>query len=129
MQQGSWTVLEDWLNGSPMAIWRLVCMWSLDFLDRCGSSVDWSLIDFVMMKNCDMPSLIDGCIMVLGSGPVCLSVCYLSVHLCISLSNSTLEAICKLYHLNWAPAGLLMARKRTLYYFQGQKLRSGSPWI
>lgn len=57
---------------------------------------------------------------------VCLSVCVL---FSISQPTSTLEASCnKLYtiYVRWsflAPAGLLMARKRTLNNFQGQKLK------
>lgn len=71
------------------------------FLDRCGSSVDWSLIDFVMMKNC----YICPCIlrwMYYGIWHwACLSV-FLSVLLSISLPTSILEASClyqAIYHL------------------------------
>lgn len=71
------------------------------FLDRCGSSVDWSLIDFVMMKNC----YICPCIlrwMYYGIWHwACLSV-FLSVLLSISVPTSILEASClyqAIYHL------------------------------
>lgn len=63
------------------------------FLDKCWSSVDWSLIDFVMMKNC----YICPCIlrwMYYGIWHwACLSV-FLSVLLSISLPTSILEASC-----------------------------------
>lgn len=71
------------------------------FLDKCWSSVDWSLIDFVMMKNC----YICPCIlrwMYYGIWHwACLSV-FLSVLLSISLPTSILEASClyqAIYHL------------------------------
>lgn len=63
------------------------------FLDKCCSFVGWSLIDFVMMKNC----YICPCIlrwMYYGIWHwACLSV-FLSVLLSISLPTSTLEASC-----------------------------------
>lgn len=71
------------------------------FLDKCWSFVDWSLIDFVMMKNC----YICPCIrrwMYYGIWHwACLSV-FLSVLLSISLPTSILEASClyqAIYHL------------------------------
>lgn len=71
------------------------------FLDKCWSFVGWSLIDFVMMKNC----YICPCIlrwMYYGIWHwACLSV-FLSVLLSISLPTSILEASClyqAIYHL------------------------------
>lgn len=71
------------------------------FLDKCWSFVGWSLIDFVMMKNC----YICPCIlrwMYYGIWHwACLSVS-LSVLLSISLPTSILEASClyqAIYHL------------------------------
>lgn len=71
------------------------------FLDKCWSFVGWSLIDFVMMKNC----YICPCIlrwMYYGIWHwACLSV-FLSVLLSISLPTSILEAGClyqAIYHL------------------------------
>lgn len=87
------------------------------FWDKCWSSVDWSLIDFVMMKNC----YICPCIlrwMYYGIWHwACLSV-FLSVLLSIS------QAAChKLYtiYVRWsflASAGLIMAGKRPLNNFK-----------
>lgn len=71
------------------------------FLDKCWSFVGWSLIDFVVMKNC----YICPCIlrwMYYGIWHwACLSV-FLSVLLSISLPTSILEASClyqAIYHL------------------------------
>lgn len=73
------------------------------FLDKCWSFVGWSLIDFVMMKNCY--TCICPCIlrwMYYGIWHwACLSV-FLSVLLSISLPTSILEASClqqAIYHL------------------------------
>lgn len=93
--------LRRLIKWEPLGFMKISLHRIFKFLDKCWSSVDWSLIDFVMMKNC----YICPCIlrwMYYGIWHwACLSV-FLSVLLSISLPTSILEASClyqAIYHL------------------------------
>lgn len=109
--------LRRLINWEPHGFMKISLHRIFKFLDKCWSFVGWSLIDFVMMKNC----YICPCIlrwMYYGIWHwACLSV-FLSVLLSIS------QAACnKLYtiYVRWwflASAGLIMAGKRPLNNFK-----------
>lgn len=93
--------LRRLIKWEPLGFMKISLHRIFKFLDKCWSFVGWSLIDFVMMKNC----YICPCIlrwMYYGIWHwACLSV-FLSVLLSISLPTSILEASClyqAIYHL------------------------------